>query len=55
MIRINAVSDYEKYELNDKNDIKRSLKLYEKNGILYLGPVQALFNRTFICKDRLLL
>ena len=52
MIRINAVSDYEKYELNDKNNIKRSLKLYEKNGILYLGPVQALFNRTFICKDK---
>lgn len=52
MIRVNAVSDYERFELIDKKGVKRSLKLFVKNGNIYIGPVQSLFNRTYICKDR---
>lgn len=52
MIRVNAISEFEKFELIDKNNIKRSLRLFVKNGNIYLGPIQALFNRNFICKDK---
>ena len=52
MIRVSAVSEFEKFELVDKDGVKRSLKLFEKNGNLYIGPVQSLFNRTYICKDK---
>lgn len=52
MIRVNAISEFEKFELVDKNGVKRKLKLYVKNGNIYLGPIQALFNRNFICKDK---
>lgn len=52
MIRVSAISEFEKFELIDKNHIKRSLRLYVKNGNIYLGPIQALFNRNFICKDK---
>lgn len=52
MIRVNPINEYEKFELVDKQNIKRQLKLYNKNGNLYLGPVQALFNRTFVFKDK---
>lgn len=52
MIRVNAISEFEKFEIVDKNGIKRKLRLFVKNGNLYLGPIQALFNRNFICKDR---
>jgi hypothetical protein len=52
MIRVNAISEFEKFELIDKNNIKRTLRLFVKNGNIYLGPIQALFNRNFICKDK---
>lgn len=52
MIRINLISNFEKYDLEDKNGVKRCLKLYEKNGRIYLGPVQSLFNRIYVCKDK---
>lgn len=52
MIRVSAISEFEKFELIDKDNIKRSLRLYVKNGNIYLGPIQALFNRNFICKDK---
>ena len=52
MIRVSAVSEFEKFELVDKDGVKRGLKLFEKNGNIYIGPVQSLFNRTYICKDK---
>lgn len=52
MIRVNAVSEFEKYELVDKNGVKRTIKLYERKGTLYIGPVQTLFNRSNIFKDK---
>ena len=36
----------------DKNGVERRLKLYFKKGNLYLGGVQALFNRHYVCKDK---
>ena len=52
MIRVSAISEFEKFELIDKNGIKRSLKMFVKNKNIYIGPVQALFNRTYVCKDK---
>lgn len=52
MIRVNAISEFERFVLEDKNGVSRKLKLFVKNGNLYLGPIQALFNRNFICKDK---
>lgn len=52
MIRVSAISDFEKFELIDKNGIKRSLKMFVKNKNIYIGPIQSLFNRTYVCKDK---
>lgn len=52
MIRVNAISEFEKFVIEDKQGVRRNLKLYVKNGNVYIGPVQALFNRVFICKDK---
>ena len=52
MIKINAISDVENYELVDINNIKRKIRIYSKNGNLYIGPIQSLFNRTFVYKDK---
>jgi hypothetical protein len=52
MIRVSAVSEFEQFELEDKNGGVRKLKLYEKKGNIYIGPIQVLFNRAFICKDK---
>lgn len=52
MIRVSAISDFEKLELIDKNGIKRSLKMFIKNKNIYIGPIQSLFNRTYVCKDK---
>ena len=52
MIRVSAISDFEQFELIDKHGVKRKLKMFEKNGNIYIGPVQALFDRTHICKDK---
>ena len=52
MIRVHAVSEFENFSLMDVNGVKRSLKLYNKNGNLYIGPIQALFNRAYVCKDK---
>lgn len=52
MIRVNAICEFEKFMVEDKKGIVRNLKLYVKNGNVYIGPVQSLFNRVFICKDK---
>lgn len=52
MIRVSAISDFEKLELIDKSGIKRSLKMFIKNKNIYIGPIQSLFNRTYVCKDK---
>lgn len=52
MIRVNVVTDIETYELTDKNGIKRNIKVYVKNGDIYLGPLQTFFNRIYVLKDK---
>jgi hypothetical protein len=52
MMRVSYVEPLERFVLKDKNGIDRRLKLYYKNGNLYLGGVQALFNRHYVCKDK---
>ena len=52
MIRVSAVSEFERFTLVDKNGVERKLKMFVKNNNIYLGPVQALFNRTYVCKDK---
>ncbi len=52
MMRVSYVEPIDRFTLEDKNGIKRRLKLYYKNGNLYLGGVQALFNRHYVCKDK---
>lgn len=52
MMRVSYVEPLERFTLVDKNGIERRLKLYYKKGNLYLGGVQALFNRHYVCKDK---
>ena len=52
MIRVSAVSEFEIFTIVDKNGVERKLKMFVKNGNIYLGPLHALFNRNFICKDK---
>lgn len=52
MIRVSAVSEFERFTIVDKNGVERKLKMFVKNNNIYLGPVQALFNRTYVCKDK---
>ena len=52
MMRVSYVEPIDRFTLKDKNGIERRLKLYYKNGNLYLGTVSALFNRHYICKDK---
>lgn len=52
MMRVSYVEPTERFTIEDKNGIKRRLKLYYKNGNLYLGSVSALFNRHYVCKDK---
>lgn len=52
MISVNPINEFEKFDLVDKQGIRRHLKLYSKNGNIYIGPVQVLFNRSFVFKDK---
>lgn len=52
MMRVSFVEPLERFTIVDKNGIERRLKLYYKKGNLYLGGVQALFNRHYVCKDK---
>lgn len=52
MIRVSAVEDIKRFTLADKNGVDRKIELFEKKGNIYIGPIQALFNRTYVCKDK---
>lgn len=52
MIRVNMVQEIGTKIVRDKNGITRKLNLFVKDDNLYIGPVQALFDRTFILRDR---
>lgn len=52
MIRVNMVQEVETITIEDKNGIMRRLNIFVKEDNMYIGPVQALFDRTFILKDR---
>lgn len=52
MIKVYAISEVENYELIDLKNIKRRIRLYNKNGNLYIGPIHSLFNRNFVYKDK---
>ena len=51
MFRVSYVESVEKFVLKDKNGIERKIKMFVKNGNIYLGPLHSLFNRNFVCKD----
>ena len=52
MIRVSIIPDVESFYVVDKNNIRRKLKIYSKKGNVYIGPVQSLFNRNFVYKDK---
>jgi hypothetical protein len=52
MMRVSFVDPVDKFVLKDKNGIDRRLKLYYKNGNLYIGGLSSLFNRHYVCKDK---
>ena len=52
MIRVSIIPEVESFYVLDKNSIKRRLKIYSKKGNVYIGPVQSLFNRNFVFKDK---
>lgn len=52
MIRVSMIHDYETVKLEDKNGIVRQMKLFEVHGNIYMGPVHALFDRTYVMKDK---
>ena len=51
MFRVSFVHDIERTNLKDKNGVDRKIKLFVKNGNIYIGPMHSLFNRNFVCKD----
>lgn len=52
MIRVSMVNEYEVYSLDDKNGVSRQIKLFTANGNIYMGPVQSLFDRTYVMRDK---
>lgn len=52
MIRVNMIHESEMFKLEDKNGVVRQIKLFESHGNIYMGPVHALFDRTYVMKDK---
>lgn len=52
MIRVSAVENVRRFDVEDKQGVIRKLELFEKKGNVYIGPIQALFNRTYVCRDK---
>lgn len=52
MIRVSMVQDVEIINVEDKNGVMRQLRIFVKDDNMYIGPVQALFDRTYVLKDR---
>ena len=52
MIRVSMVSEYDVYSLEDKNGINRQIKIFSTNSNIYMGPVQSLFDRTYVMRDK---
>lgn len=52
MFRVSFVQNIERCVLKDKKGLDRKIRLYVKNGNIYIGPMHSLFNRNFVCKDK---
>lgn len=52
MIRVSMVSEYNTYTIFDKKGVGRQIKIFKSNDNIYLGPVQTLFDRTYVMKDK---
>lgn len=52
MIRVNMVQDVEVISIKDKTGVVRQLKIFIKDDSMYIGPVQTLFDRNYILRDR---
>ena len=52
MIRVSMVNDYKIHTIFDKKGVGRQIKVFKTNDNIYLGPVQTLFDRTYVMKDK---
>lgn len=52
MIRVSMLHEIQRISVKDKDGYDKKINLFEKNGTIYMGPAQSIFNRTYVLKDR---